>query len=107
MICTCEKCKRDFFPECEGDVFCPECGGEVVILQSGQELHYLIDLLAKGDVREALAVYINTEPEKKPELMDVVDRINTLLDSIPHDISEKYYMKLNYLKGLLLDYLNP
>ena len=106
MICTCEKCKRDFFPECEGDVFCPECGGEVVILQGGQELHYLIDLLAKGDVREALAVYINTEPEKKPELMDVVDRINTLLDSIPHDISEKYYMELNYLKGLLLDYYN-
>ena len=67
MICTCEKCKRDFFPECEGDVFCPECGGEVVILQGGQELHYLIDLLAKGDVREALAVYINTKPEKKPE----------------------------------------
>ena len=106
MICTCEKCKRDFFPESDGEVVCPECGGEVVIRRGGSELQYLIDLLARGEVREALAVYSNTEPEKKPELMDVVDRINTLLDSIPREISDRYFMELNYLKGLMLDYYN-
>ena len=105
MICTCEKCRRNFFP---GDppISCPECGGEVVSRQGWSELHYLVDLLARGEIRESLAVYVNTQPEKAPELMDVVERINALLDSIPRETSDRYFMELNHLKGLLLDYYN-
>ena len=105
MICTCDRCKINFFPG-EPPILCPECGGEVVVRQGWPELHYLVTLLAKGEIREALASYIDTQPEKAPELMEVVDHINTLLDSIPRETSDRYFMEINYLKGFLIDYCN-
>lgn len=105
MICTCEKCKINFFPG-EPPIICPECGGDVVARQGWSELHYLVTLLARGEIKESLAPYANTQPEKAPALMDVVDRINTLLDAIPRETSDRYFMELNYLKGFLLDYYN-
>ena len=105
MICTCEKCKINFFPG-EPPIVCPECGGEVVARQGWTELHYLVNLLARGEIRESLAPYINTQPEKAPALMDVVERIDALLDSIPRETSDRYFMELNHLKGFLFDYYN-
>ena len=105
MICTCEKCKINFFPG-EPPIVCPECGGEVVARQGWTERHYLVTLLARGEIRESLAPYINTQPDKAPALMDVVERIDALLDSIPRETSDRYFMELNHLKGFLFDYYN-
>lgn len=121
MICTCKNCKTNFFPATAvstdpsatsaapspAPLLCPVCGSnDIGVRQGWPELHYLVDLLAKGEIREAKAVYYNTEPEKSPELLDVVGHINSLLSSIPREISDKYFMEINAISVLLLDYCN-
>ena len=103
MICTCEKCKSAFFSDAP-PLYCPECGTEIHAYGGLNELRMLAHLLMTGRIREVEAKYDNGKPDSVPPLMDVVTRMEALLDQIPEKTWRKYRRDYYTVKNFLADY---
>jgi len=105
MICTCEKCKSAFFTD-NPPLFCPDCGEQLHAFAGLDELKTLAVLLSSGRIKESREFYEDKDADRVPPLMDVVERMDTLLDQIPEKIWRKYRRDYYDVKNFLTNYRN-
>ena len=108
MICTCEKCKSAFFTDTP-PLFCPNCSEQIFVYGGVDEMRMLANLLASGRVKESREFYDypkDPKADEVPPLMDVVERMDALLDQIPEKTWKKYRRDYYDVKNFLATYHN-